>query len=244
MNKFRCLLVDDEPPALEILRTYITSTPMLEIAGECNHALAAFEFLQLHRVDLIFLDVQMPRLLGTDLLKSLPNPPKVIFITAHRDYAVEGFELGVVDFLLKPYSFDRFLRAVHKVLDLEQRTQLLSKEPTITQTDRFLYVRADRKMVKVMVDDIQYIESLKDYLRIFVGDHQVITKQTISALEEMLPEHDFMRIHRSFIVSLKKIDSYNQHAVFIGKTELPVGPLYKQEIKKRLSQVGVSGSLG
>ena len=242
MNKFRCLLVDDEPPALEILRTYITSTPMLEIAGECSHALAAFEFLQLHRVDLIFLDVQMPRLLGTDLLKSLPNPPKVIFITAHRDYAVEGFELGVVDFLLKPYSFDRFLRAVHKVLDLEQRTQLPNKEPALTQTDRFLYVRADRKMVKVMVDDIQYIESLKDYLRIFVGDHQVITKQTISALEEMLPEHDFMRIHRSFIVSLKKIDSYNQHAVFIGKTELPVGPLYKQEIKKRLSQVGVSGS--
>jgi len=241
MNKFRCLLVDDEPPALEILRTYITSTPMLEIAGECSHALAAFEFLQLNRVDLIFLDVQMPRLLGTDLLKSIPNPPKVIFITAHRDYAVEGFELGVVDFLLKPYSFDRFLRAVHKVLDLEQRNQLPNKEPALTQTDRFLYVRADRKMVKVMVDDIQYIESLKDYLRIIVGEQQVITKQTISALEEMLPENDFMRIHRSFIVSLKKIDSYNQHAVFIGKTELPVGPLYKQEIKKRLSQVGVSG---
>ncbi len=239
--KFRCLLVDDEPPALEILRTYIASTRLLEISGECNHAMAAFEFLQLHRVDIIFLDVQMPRLLGTDFLKTIPNPPKVIFTTAYRDYAVEGFELGVVDFLLKPYSFDRFLRAVHKVLDLELRTQTDAKESTLTQTDRFLYVRADRKMVKVMVDDIQYIESLKDYVRIFVKDQQIITKQTITALEEMLPEKDFVRIHRSFIVSIKKVDSYTQHAVFLGKTELPVGPLYKQEIMKRLSRVTESG---
>lgn len=240
MNKFRCLLVDDEPPALEILRTYIAVTPMLEVAGECGNAIAAFEFLQLNRIDLVFLDVQMPRLLGTDLLKSLPNPPKVIFTTAHRDYAVEGFELGVVDFLLKPYSLDRFLRAVHKVLDLELRTPT-PKESTITQTGRFLYVRADRKMVKVIVDDILYIESLKDYVRIFMKDQQIITKQTITSLEEMLPEQDFMRIHRSFIISQRKIDSYNQHSVFIGKTELPVGPLYKQEIMKRLSRVSVSG---
>ena len=241
MNKFRCLLVDDEPPALEILRTYIASTPLLEITGECNHAMSAFEFLQLHRVDLIFLDVQMPRLLGTDFLKTISNPPKVVFTTAYRDYAVEGFELGVVDFLLKPYSFDRFLRAVHKVLALELRIQTDAKESTLARTDRFLYVRADRKMVKVMVDDIQYIESLKDYVRIFVKDHQIITKQTITALEEMLPENDFVRIHRSFIVSIKKVDSYTQHAVFLGKTELPVGPLYKQEIMKRLSRVTESG---
>lgn len=241
MNKFRCLLVDDEPPAREILRTYIASTPLLEIAGECNHAVAAFEFLQLHRVDLIFLDVQMPRLLGTDFLKTIPNPPKVIFTTAYRDYAVEGFELGVVDFLLKPYSFDRFLRAVHKVLALELRSQTDAKDSMLTRTDRFLYVRADRKMVKVMVDDIQYIESLKDYVRIFVKDQQIITKQTITALEEMLPENDFVRVHRSFIVSVKKIDSYTHHAVFLGKTELPVGPLYKQEIMKRLSRVAESG---
>jgi len=240
MNKFRCLLVDDEPPALEILRTYITATPLLEIAGECSHAMAAFEFLQLHPVDLIFLDVQMPRLSGTDLLKSLPNPPKTIFTTAYRDYAVEGFELGAVDYLLKPYSFDRFLRAVHKVLDLEQRVQPV-KESIVTQTDRFLYVRSDRKMVKVMVDDIQYVESLKDYVRIFVNDQKIITKQTISALEEMLPANDFKRIHRSFIVALKKIDSYNHHAVFLRNTELPVGPLYKQEIMKRLSGITASG---
>lgn len=235
MNKFRCLLVDDEHPALEILRTYITGMPSLEIAGECNHAMAAFEFLQRNRVDLIFLDVQMPRLLGTDLLKALPNPPKVIFTTAFRDYAVEGFELGAIDYLLKPYSFDRFLRAVHKALNLEQRNQPAQND-SVTQADRFLYVRADRKMVKVMVDDILYVESLKDYVRILLKEQQVITKQTITALEEMLPENDFVRIHRSFIVSLNKINSYNQHAVFLGKTELPVGPLYKQEFMKRLGR--------
>ena len=237
MNKFRCLLVDDEPPALEILRTYVSGMPLLEIAGECSHGIAAFGFLQQHPVDLIFLDIQMPRLLGTELLKTLPHPPKVIFTTAHRDYAVEGFELGAVDYLLKPYSFDRFLRAVHKVLDMEQRLQSSNKEFILTQTDRFLYVRADRKMVKVMVDEIRYIESLKDYVRIFVKDQQIITKQTISALEEMLPERDFMRIHRSFIVSLKKIDSYSPHGVFLNKTELPIGPLYKQEIMKRLAGI-------
>lgn len=240
MNKYSCLLVDDEPPALEVLNHYIRETPLLEVVKECHHAMAAFEFLQQHRVDLIFLDVQMPRLLGTELLRSLPNAPKVIFTTAYRDYAVEGFELGAVDYLLKPYSFDRFLRAVHKVLDLEQRNP-----PPVTShsnsSDRFLYVRSDRKMVKVMVDDIRYIESLKDYVRIFVKDQQIITKQTISALEEMLPENEFARIHRSFIISLKKVDSYSHHSVFISKSELPLGPLYKQDIIKRLSRGSAIG---
>jgi len=240
--KFRCLLIDDEPPALEVLRTYIATLPALEIAGECHHALAAFEFLREHPVDLLFLDVQMPRLLGTEFLKALPNPPRVIFTTAHRDYAVEGFELGAVDYLLKPYSLERFLRAVNKVLDLEQRHTATpaKKESPHANDERFLYVRADRKMVKVMIDEVLYIESLKDYVKIVTVKQQIITKQTITALEELLPEEDFVRIHRSFIVSVKKIDSYNQHAVFMGKTELPVGPLYKQEIMKRLNKVGTS----
>ena len=241
MSKFRCLILDDEPPALEILRTYIGSMPMLEIVGEHNHAMGAFEFLQHHHVDLIFLDIQMPRLLGTELLKSLPNPPKVIFTTAFRDYAVEGFELGAIDYLLKPFSFDRFLRAVHKVLELEHKAQP-AKESIHAHADKFLYVRADRKMVKIMIDAVQYVESLKDYVRIVVNDQQVVTKQTITSLEDMLPESEFVRIHRSFIVSLKKVDSYNQHAVFLNKIELPVGPLYRQELMKRLSRVATHDS--
>ena len=230
-NNIRCLLVDDEPPALEILRTYINTLPGLEIVGECHHAVAAFDFLQRHDVDILFLDVMMPQLLGTDLLKAIPQPPKVIFTTAYREYAVEGFELGATDYLLKPYSLDRFLKAVYRALD-----QDVAKNETITSNgDRFLYIRADRKMVKVMIDDILYVESMKDYLRIFLTTGQVITKQTITAIEAMLPQNEFMRVHRSFIVSQKKIAAYNQNAVFVGKTELPVGPLYKQNIMRRLT---------
>ena len=235
-SQIRCLLVDDEPPSLEILRTYISTVPMLKVVGECYHAMGAFEYIQRHAVDVIFLDVNMPRLSGIDFIKALPNPPKVIFTTAHRDFAVEGFELGAIDYLLKPYSLDRFLRAVHRMLNPDSKNQKTSAASlTEEKPDRFLYVRADRKMVKVLIDEILYVESLKDYVRIFIGDKQIITKQTITALAEMLPESEFLRVHRSYIVAQHKIDSYHQHAVFIGKTEIPVGPLYRQEIIKLLN---------
>ena len=207
----RCLLVDDEPPALEILRTYIHTLPGLEIVGECHHAIAAFEFLQHHDTDIIFLDIKMPQLLGTDLLKAIPQPPKVIFTTAYRDYAIEGFELGAADYLLKPYSLDRFLKAVHRALGRE----LMKGETCLPTGDRFLYIRADRKMVKIMVNEILYIESMKDYIRVFLVNGQVITKQTITAIEAMLPQEEFMRVHRSFIVAHKKITAYNQNSIFI-----------------------------
>lgn len=229
-SQIRCLLVDDEPPALEILRTYINTLPGLEIVGECHHAIAAFEFLQNHETDIIFLDIKMPQLLGTDLLKAIPQPPKIIFTTAHRDYAIEGFELGAVDYLLKPYSLDRFLKAVHRALGRESS----KTESHLPSNDRFLYIRADRKMVKVIVEEILYIESMKDYIRIFLCNGQIITKQTITAIEAMLPQEEFMRVHRSFIVSQKRISAYNQNSIFIGKVELPVGPLYKQNLMKRL----------
>jgi DNA-binding LytR/AlgR family response regulator len=234
MNAIRCLLVDDEPPALEILRTYISKLPSLEIVGECYHAISAFEFLQHNPVDLIFLDVNMPQLLGTDLLKALPSPPQVIFTTAYREYAVEGFELGAIDYLLKPYSFDRFLKAVHRALGKEKHEHPVKNEMFIKNTERFLYFKSDRKMIKVMVDDILYVEGMKDYVRIFLNSGQLITKQTITAIEAMLPEQEFIRIHRSFIASQKRISAYNQNSVFIGKTELPLGPLYKQNVLKIL----------
>lgn len=231
--KLRCLLVDDEPPALNVLRTYIASTPMLELAGECHHAIEAFDFLQHHEVDMIFLDIQMPQLLGTDFVKALPNPPKIIFTTAYRDYALEGFDLNAVDYLLKPVSFERFLKATHKALHMDQKPPVLKTESSQTGNDRFLYFRADRKMVKVMVNEIRYVESLKDYVKIYAGTQPLITKQTITSLEEMLPADDFVRVHRSFIVALNKINSYTQHAVFIGKDEIPVGPLFREEVAKR-----------
>jgi DNA-binding LytR/AlgR family response regulator len=230
--KIRCLIVDDEPPALDVLRSHIANTPMLEVAGECHNAIGAFEFLQHQQVDLIFLDIQMPRLLGTDLVKALADPPKVIFTTAHREYAMDGFDLNAVDFLLKPISFDRFLKAVQKAVhaDVKPRTE----EP-VSDSPRFLYFRADRKMVKVLLEDISYVEGLKDYVKIHTGTQQLITKQTITAVEEMLPADEFVRVHRSFIVSTNKITSFSPHAVFIGKEEIPIGPLYRNEVQKKLT---------
>lgn len=233
MSQFKCLLIDDEPPALEILRRYVQTMPMLQIVAECHHAIAAFELLKKTPVDLVFLDINMPQLLGTEFLKSLTHPPKIIFTTAFREYAVDGFELGAIDYLLKPYSLERFIRAVDKVLDLKQPS-IASHKTMLPRMEKFLYVRADRKMVKVMVNEILYVESLKDYIRIVMAGHQVVTRQTITSLEEMLPDDEFLRIHRSFIVPVRRIDSYSQHAVYIHKFELPVGPLYRYELMKRL----------
>jgi DNA-binding LytR/AlgR family response regulator len=233
--KLKCLLVDDEPPALDVLRTYIASTPALEVVGECHHAMEAFDFLQHHEVDLIFLDIQMPQLQGTAFVRTLPNPPKVIFTTAHREYALEGFDLNAVDYLLKPIPFDRFLKAVHKALHTEQKPFTIKPDTSTVENERFLYFRADRKMVKVMMKEIRYIESLKDYVKVFDQTAPIITKQTITAVEEMLPADDFIRVHRSFIVALDKITSFSPHAVFIGKEEIPIGPLYRDKVVKRLS---------
>ncbi len=187
--KIRCLLVDDEPPALAVLQSHIAAVPMLEVVGQCHNAIAAFGALQQHSVDLMFLDVKMPQLTGTDFLRSLRNPPKVILTTAYPDYALDGYDLDIVDYLLKPISLDRFLRAIQKVYRLESsgpvatlapRQPPAPRETTHAEADRFLYFRADRKMVKVMVDEILYVESLKDYVRIVTATKQLVAKQTIT----------------------------------------------------------------
>lgn len=230
-HKIRCLLVDDEPHALVILKAYIQSVPLLEVIGECNHALAAFEFCQKSQVDLIFLDIQMPQLTGIEFIKSLPHPPPVIFTTAHRNFALDGFELGAVDYLLKPISLERFLKAVYKITQKHQVEAVYKQFPN---SERFLYFRAERKMIKVLLNDILFIESLKDYVKVMTTKGQLVTKLSISSLEEMLPEDEFVRIHRSFIIALSRIDSYTSTDVYIGKSELPIGPLYKNEITKKL----------
>jgi DNA-binding LytR/AlgR family response regulator len=235
MKKLNCLLVDDEPPALEILRNYISNTPGLIIAGECHHAVAAFDFLQHHPIDLIFLDINMPKISGTDFLKALKNSPKVIFTTAYRDFAVDGYELGAVDYLLKPFSLDRFWKAIQRVGVIEETKELATNKSNAV-SDRFLYVRSDRKMVKIQLQEILFVESLKDYVKIILPDRQVITKQTITSIEEMLPEQAFVRVHRSFIIACDKLDSYSQTSAFIGKHEIPVGPLYRQQFMKSIKK--------
>ena len=235
-KKIYCLAVDDEPPALDVLKKYISSVQSLELLGTCADAVEALNFIRQRSVDLIFLDIQMPQILGTDFLRTLKNPPKVIFTTAFRKFAIEGFELDAVDYLLKPISFERFLKAVNKVMDasLNGTLTLENEQQNKTATDNSIYFRSDRKMIKVNLADILYIESLKDYIKVVATSGTVITKQSISSIEQDLPKDMFIRIHRSYIVSVSKIESYNQELVWVAKQELPISRMYRHEVTRFL----------
>jgi DNA-binding LytR/AlgR family response regulator len=231
----QCLIVDDEPMARDIIRRYIDQIASLHVAGEFGNAIDATLFLQKNTVDMIFLDIRMPQLSGTDFVRSLRTIPKIIFTTAHKEYAHEGFELDVIDYLLKPIRFDRFLRAVNKAFP--QRSQAPGNPANVINLDMkfaspFIYLKVDRKMVKVMLDDILYIESDKDYVKVFTTDSTILTRQTISSVEAMLSENKFFRIHRSYIVSLDRIKSFSNEIVEIGNKELPIGKLYRNSFLK------------
>jgi DNA-binding LytR/AlgR family response regulator len=230
MQKWKCLIVDDEPPAISILNNYIGTLDYLEIIGTCSNAFEALEILNATKVDLMFLDVSIPKLLGTQMLRTIQHPPRVIFITAHRDYAAEAFELDAVDYLMKPVSFERFLKAVNKF------RQVSTPETEVNgNTPGFLYFRTERKMVKVLLEDITYIESYRDYIiihRLTGADLKV--KCGISSVESMLPHNRFLRIHRSYIVSVARVTAFTTNDVEIGTRELPVGRSY-QEVFVRLT---------
>ena len=229
--KTRCLLVDDEPLALKVLENHIESIPPLEIAFSCANAFSAMEILKQHQVDLMFLDIQMPKLMGTSFLRTLRNPPKVIFTTAYREYAVDAFDLDAVDYLLKPVTLERLIKAVNKI-SMEQ-IPVIPDEQKILEQDGFAYFRCDRKMVKVKFEDILFIESMKDYVKVVrTNDKPLMVKQSITSLENMLPANQFVRIHRSFIVSIPKITAFTNHDIEIGGTEIPIGRLYSQQIER------------
>lgn len=234
----RCLIVDDEPPALDVLDLYIESVESLSLAARCENALQAFQVLQQQPIDLMFLDITMPKLIGTDFLRTLRNPPPVIITTAYQEYALDGYELDVVDYLLKPIAFERFLRAVGKVLKTAHHSlpvALTEKEPSRHLEGGFLFFRADRKLVKVQTSDIQYVESLKDYVRIVTTTAKpLLVKQTISTLEAMLPADQFVRVHRSFIAAAAHISSYTPRHVEVGGQELPIGRLYQKDVERLL----------
>lgn len=234
--KIRTLIVDDEPHAIEVIDNYLTNFSDVEVTGKCNDAMQAFRMLQQKQVDLMFLDIKMPGINGTDLLRSIKNPPKVIFTTAYSEYALEGFELNAVDYLLKPIPFERFLRAMDKVYQLNDSKSgvHLVHENLSANTDAFLYLKVDRKTIKLNINNILWIESLRDYVKVVTATEVYITKQKISFLEEMLPERRFVRIHRSFIVSINKIGSFYSGAIEVSGHELPIGRNYKQDLQKRL----------
>jgi DNA-binding LytR/AlgR family response regulator len=234
--KIRTLIVDDEPHAIEVIENYLQNFSQMEVAGKCNDAIQAFQLLQQKPVDLMFLDIKMPGINGTDFLRSLKSPPKVIFTTAYSEYALEGFELNAVDYLLKPVSFERFMRAMDKVYQLNgtKSNVRLTREVPVGDYESFLYLKVERKTVKINVDDVLWIESLRDYVKVITAAQVYITKQKISFLEEMLPERKFVRIHRSCLLDLSKNKSFYAYSVEVNGHELPIGRNYKQDVQKKL----------
>ncbi|TWI81286.1 LytTR family two component transcriptional regulator [Lacibacter cauensis] len=232
--KLRCLLIDDEPPALKVLANYIASISGLEIVGQCRNAIEALDVLKHKTVDVIFLDIKMPRIIGTEFLRNLAHPPKVIFVTAYREYAVDGFELDAVDYLVKPVSFERFFKAITKLNRLTgQETTTVTGETM--NPAAFVYLKVDKDMKKIFVNEIEFIESWKDYVMVFLaGGKHFLVKQSITAMENLLSEHKFMRVHRSYIVSLSKIAGYNGLSVQLAEKEIPIGRLYKQTVLEKL----------
>ena len=233
--QIKCIIVDDEPMARDVVRRYVQKISTLKLVGEFGNAIEATIFLQEQSVDMIFLDIKMPQLSGTEFVRSLRNVPKIIFTTAHKEFAHEGFELDVIDYLLKPIRFDRFLRAVNKAFpqklqEVEVITSVASEENKPATS--FIYLRVDRKMIKVLLDDVLYIESDKDYVKVFTGKGFIITRQTIASVEAMLSESQFIRVHRSYIVSLNKLKSYTAETVEIGNKEIPIGKLYRNNFLK------------
>lgn len=223
-----CLIIEDEPLAADVLQDYILQIPYLDLRAICSDAIFALEVLQKEKIDLIFLDIHLPGLKGLEFLKSLINPPAVILTTAYHEYALQSYELNVVDYLLKPIAFERFVTAVNKVKNLA-----ISHSPnrdTIT-------IQSDKKRVIVTLSEIMYIESQKEYLKIQTSTEAFITKYGLSKIESELDAHRFMRIHRSFIVSLSKIKAFNAHEIDIGGKTLPIGANYKKSVEEKLNSL-------
>ncbi len=234
----KCIIVDDEPLAIEIIESYIQKIDNLELVAKCSTAIEAFDILSTKKIDLIFLDIQMPELTGLDFLKALAKPPKIIITTAHRKYAIEGFELDVLDYLLKPISFDRLLKAIDKYNKSAENETIVTQPKSNSGEEDFIYVKENKKVIKISINDILFIEGLKDYVVIHTLAKKTVTKSTISAIEKKLSGNKFLRIHRSFIVSLLHIDAFTATSIEIGKKELTIGRSYKQSVMKALKYYG------
>tara|TARA_R110000868_G_scaffold408293_4_gene690970 strand:+ start:3942 stop:4664 length:723 start_codon:yes stop_codon:yes gene_type:complete len=231
-----CFIIDDEPLAIEVIESHISKIDGLEVKDTFQNAVKAFQELRNSTVDVLFLDIQMPRLTGIEFLRTLKNPPKVIFTTAYREYALEGFELDVVDYLLKPISFDRFLKAIDKVFISSNPSSPINLQESHNNDHHFVFVPSDKKNVKICLDEILYIESKRDYILIKTELKEVTTYQTITYMEERLPRNQFVRVHRSFIINLNKIESWSNNEIELKETTVPIGRTYKREALKKLNE--------
>lgn len=234
----RCVIVEDEPLARNLLEQYIQKVPSLELVRSFASPLEALEYLRQHEVDVLFSDIQMPEITGVTMLKILQKKPLVVLTTAYSEYALEGYELDVVDYLLKPITFERFLKAIEKLSQRLSSAQLpkITTQPPATSAEvaknAFIFVKDGTKLVKIRLTDIRYIEGLKDYVTIHLPDRKVVSLQTMKSLEQQLPPDQFIRIHNSFIVSFEAIESIDREKVQVGKVFLPISDTYRKTFRE------------
>jgi len=234
--KLRTIAIDDEPLALRLVNDYIEKTPFLELLGAFDNPLDAIDFLSTQAVDLIFVDIQMPDLTGIEFARSLENSPKIVFTTAYEKYAVEGFKLNAIDYLLKPFSYEEFLKAAQKA---RKQSELEANVlPSIEANSQFLFLKSEYKIRRINFNDILYIEGLKDYIKVYTTgeDKPVLSLNSMKSLEQKLPESKFMRVHRSFIVNLDRIDTIERSRIIFGKTYIPVSDQYKDKFQEYLDK--------
>ena len=235
MEKYNCVIVEDEPIAAEVLEDYIKQLPYLDLKGICTDAIYAMEMLQKEKIDVVFLDIHLPRLKGLDFIKTLKQPPQIIITSAYREYALEGYELNVLDYLLKPISFNRFLMAVNKLKLQNPGEVLLSPAPIAPSERQHIFINVNKRMVKVYIDEIPYIESKKEYISIVTKEKTFLTKFQLGEIEAQLTNNDFLRIHRSYLVSKAKIDAFTATEIEIAGQQIPIGRSYKELV---ISQLG------
>jgi DNA-binding LytR/AlgR family response regulator len=237
--KIRCLIVDDEPLAQRVLEKYVTDVPYLELAGKCGNAMEAMEMLREEQTDLVFLDINMPKLSGIDFLKAQKNPPLIVITTAYPEYAIEGYELNVLDYLLKPIPFERFLKAMEKAEEALLSRQVQTPQPAqgMGSDDPFIFIKSSKKTYKVNLDNILYIEALGDYAKVFTTDRMIVTYQSLKNIETLLPPKTFPRIHKSYIISLSKVELIEGNQVKIRDRMIPIGTNYKADFEKRIVSI-------
>ncbi|MCA8831552.1 LytR/AlgR family response regulator transcription factor [Hymenobacter pini] len=233
----RCLVVDDDPLAIQIVENCISNTPFLQHAASCENAIAAAEVLRQQPVDVLFLDVEMPLMSGLDLLRTLQDPPLVVLITSKKGYAVEAFEYDVLDYIVKPISYARFLKAAQKALETVEARSAPSPDAIAAPSNpEFTFVKVDSRLVKVLFDDVRYVEALGDYVHIVTGQSKLIVYSTMRAVEEKFPPALFVRVHRSFIVNLKRVQTIEDNTIIIDNKHIPIGQTYLREVFQRLNK--------
>jgi len=238
--KTKCLIVDDEPLARELIRGHVEKLENFEIVAECSDAMKALNVIREKQVDLMFMDIQMPQITGIEFMKTLKHTPRVIITTAYREYALEGFELDVVDYLIKPITFERFLKSVNKYYQMSQEdVQIVANSISDKLPEEsFVYVKENKKIVKIYLSEIKYIEGLSEYIQIFTDKRKIITKTSMSQMEGKLPPENFLRIHKSFIVSVNKIEAFTANTIEIQGKELPIGRSFKNGVLNALNFTG------